>query len=65
MPKLSQSLIQSHYRSWKKKESISSTFGYTMNEMYKLNDIDLANEKDDNMALLRLLKDHVYKDEAG
>jgi|TARA_B110001452_G_C14838433_1_gene292800 hypothetical protein len=31
-----------------------------MNEMYKLNDIDLASEKDDNMALLRLLKDHVY-----
>jgi len=31
-----------------------------MNELYKLNDMDLAKERDDNMALLRLLKDHVY-----
>jgi len=62
MPKLSMELIRSHYNQWKKKESINSTFGYTMNEMYKLNDIELAKEKDDNMALLRLLKDHVYKE---
>ena len=60
MPKLSQELIRSHYNSWKNKDSIKPSFGYTMNEMYKLNDIDLASEKDDNMALLRLLKDHVY-----
>jgi len=60
MPKLSQELIRSHYNSWKKGESIKSSFGYTMNELYKLNDMDLAKERDDNMALLRLLKDHVY-----
>lgn len=63
MPKLSQELIRSHYRSWKKGDSIKSTFGYTMNEMYMLNDMNLAKEKDDNMALLRLLKDHVHKEE--
>jgi len=63
MPKLSQELIRSHYRSWKKGQSIKSTFGYTMNEMYALNDMNLAKEKDDNMALLRLLKDHVHKEE--
>ena len=34
-----------------------------MNEMYALNDMNLAKEKDDNMALLRLLKDHVHKEE--
>ena len=63
MPKLSQELIRSHYKSWKKGQSIKSTFGYTMNEMYTLNDMNLAKEKDDNMALLRLLKDHVHKEE--
>lgn len=60
MSKLSQELIRSHYNSWKKKQSNKKSFGYTMNEMYKLNDIDLASEQDDNIALLRLLKDHVY-----
>jgi len=63
MPKLTQELIRSHYRSWKNKESIKSSFGYTMNEMYNLNDIELAKERDDNFAFLRLLRDHVYKNE--
>jgi hypothetical protein len=34
-----------------------------MNEMYNLNDIELAKERDDNFAFLRLLRDHVYKNE--
>lgn len=61
MPKLSHQLITSQYNSWKKDKSVSSTFGYTMNEQYKLNNMELAKETDDNMALLILLKDHVYK----
>lgn len=60
MPKLSQALIQSHYKNWKKSND-NMTFGYMMNEIYNLNDKNLSNETDENIALLMLLKDHVYK----
>tara|TARA_R110002012_G_C11594556_1_gene606601 strand:+ start:1225 stop:1407 length:183 start_codon:yes stop_codon:yes gene_type:complete len=54
MPRLSKELIVSDYNS----RDMNLSFGYTMNERYSLNDMDLAEEKDDNMALLRLLRDH-------
>lgn len=60
MPKLSQELIQSNYKEWKKSNS-NKSFGYMMNEVYNLNDKNLSNETDENIALLMLLKDHVYK----
>ena len=31
-----------------------------MNELYNLNDKELSEEKDSNMAILILLKNHVY-----
>jgi hypothetical protein len=55
MPRLSKQLIISDYNS----RDMKLSFGYSMNERYSLNDMDLAKEKDDNMALLRLLRDHV------
>ena len=55
MPRLSKELIVSDYNS----RDMNLSFGYTMNERYSLNDMNLAKEKDDNMALLRLLRDHV------
>ena len=55
MPRLSKELIVSDYNS----RDMNLSFGYTMNERYSLNNMNLAKEKDDNMALLRLLRDHV------
>ena len=60
MPKLSQELIQSRYKDWKKSNNLIS-FGYMMNKIYNLNDKDLSDETDENFALLMLLKNHVYK----
>ena len=37
-------------------------FGAYMNTAYNLNDIDLLKEIDTNMAMLRLLKDHVQEE---
>lgn len=62
MPKLTQTLIQSHYKNWKKSND-NITFGYMMNKIYSLNDKNLSDETDENMALLILLKDHVYTKE--
>lgn len=56
MPKLSPELIQSHFR--EKEYEPYWSFGYWMNSKYKLNDIDLAQELDNNIAFLRLMKDH-------
>lgn len=60
MAKLSQELIQSHFENWKKLNKSKYDFGHTMNELYNLNDKELSKEKDSNMAILMLLKNHVY-----
>ena len=62
MPKLSQTLIQSNYKNWKKSND-NITFGCMMNKIYNLNDKNLSDETDENIALLILLKDHVYTKE--
>ena len=55
MPKLSRELISSEYRKYKEPDP----FGLYMNTKYVLKDLKLAEELDNNVALLRLLKDHV------
>jgi|SaaInl3SG_22_DNA_1037383.scaffolds.fasta_scaffold77929_2 hypothetical protein len=60
MAKLSHELIQTHFESWKKLNKSKHNFGYIMNELYNLNDKELSEEKDSNMAILILLKNHVY-----
>ena len=55
MPKLSPELIEHEY----KDHQIRGRFGYYMNQKFMLKDPDLATELDDNMAKLRLLRDHV------
>ena len=59
MPRLSPELIRSEY----KDHQIKGRFGYYMNNKYMLNNIKLAGELDDNMAMLILLKDHVFEKE--
>ena len=57
MPKLSPELIRSEY----KDHQIKGRFGYYMNNKYMLKNIKLAGELDDNMAMLILLRDHVFE----
>ena len=59
MASLSVDLIKSEYRKWQPKSKPG--FGAHMNKVYNLNDIDLLKEIDTNMAMLRLLKDHVQE----
>ncbi len=58
MPLLSIALIKSEYRKFKTKNE-HKHFGPYMNESFSLGDIKLQAELDNNIALLRLLKDHV------
>jgi hypothetical protein len=60
MATLSIELIKSEYKKWQPKSK--SGFGAYMNTAYNLNDIDLLKEIDTNMAMLRLLKDHVQEE---
>jgi hypothetical protein len=60
MATLSISLIKSEYKKWQPKSKPG--FGAHMNTVYNLNDIDLLKEIDTNMAMLRLLKDHVQEE---
>ena len=55
MPRLSRELISSEYKNYKGPDP----FGLYMNTKYLLKDLKLAQELDNNVALLRLLKDHV------
>jgi|TARA_R100001460_G_scaffold12691_12_gene29001 hypothetical protein len=61
MPKLSRELIVSEYQNINKNPDIKGRFGAYMNDKYSLRNLDLAAEADDNMSLLRILKDHVQK----
>jgi|TARA_R110000822_G_scaffold43805_5_gene118068 hypothetical protein len=56
MSKLSISIIKQEHSKYKSK----TNFGAYMCVKYNLNDAALADEVDVNMALLRLMKDHVY-----
>ena len=56
MSKLSISIIKQEHSKYKSK----TNFGAYMCVKYNLNDAALADEIDVNMALLRLMKDHVY-----
>lgn len=60
MATLSIELIKSEYKKWQPKSKAG--FGAYMNTAYNLNDIDLLKEIDTNMAMLRLLKDHVQEE---
>lgn len=61
MPKLSRALIVSEYQDINKRPEVKGRFGAYMNDKYALRNLDLAAEADDNMSLLRILKDHVQK----
>ena len=61
MPKLSMSLIKSEYRGFKA-QTVHKHFGPYMNSKFSLADLKLQAEQDNNLALLRLLKDHVQED---
>ena len=60
MPRLSTELIRDEYNKWRKTGD-ETGFGPYMNEKYFLKDVELIKEIDINMALLRLLKDHVQE----
>ena len=55
MPKLSQTLIQSHYKNWKK-PMIILTFGCMMNKIYNLNDKNLSDETDEKYCIINIVK---------
>tara|TARA_R110000803_G_scaffold201655_1_gene266485 strand:+ start:1209 stop:1430 length:222 start_codon:yes stop_codon:yes gene_type:complete len=67
MSKISMQLLQTDYSSYLKlKMSISKvksgkiqSFGKEMNQKYSFNNNKLEKEKDDNIALLMIMKDHV------
>jgi len=60
MPRLSKSLVIHEYN--RRKDRPAVTFGPYMVNKYFLTDVALAETTDDNMAMLRLLKDHVQKE---
>tara|TARA_R110002020_G_scaffold17044_15_gene60314 strand:- start:768 stop:953 length:186 start_codon:yes stop_codon:yes gene_type:complete len=60
MPRLSKALVVHEYN--KRKDRPEGSFGPYMVKKYFLTDVVLAQEADDNMAMLRLLKDHVQKE---
>lgn len=62
MPRLSPELIKDEYNKWRTTGK-KTGFGPYMNEKYFLKDVDLIKELDTNMALLRLLKDHVQEED--
>tara|TARA_R100000742_G_C4275998_1_gene96791 strand:+ start:1484 stop:1672 length:189 start_codon:yes stop_codon:yes gene_type:complete len=62
MPRLSIELIKTEFRNFKGETKIEH-FGPYMNEKFFLGDHKLQAELDNNMAMLRLLKDHVQKEE--
>ena len=62
MPKLSITLIKSEYKGFKIQEE-HKHFGPYMNTKFFLADHKLQGEQDNNLALLRLLKDHVQEEQ--
>ena len=62
MPKLSITLVKKEYKSFKE-QGEHKHFGPYMNTKFFLKDLKLQSEQDNNLALLRLLKDHVQEEQ--
>ena len=62
MPKINLEIIKDEYNLYRKGGQPTG-FGEYMNTKYSLADIDLVKEMDNNMAMLRILKDYVMEKE--
>lgn len=62
MPNINIEIIKDEYNLYRKGGK-STGFGEYMNTKYNLADIDLLKEIDNNMAMLRILKDYVMEKE--
>ena len=62
MPNIIISMIKDEYNLYRKGGKPTG-FGEYMNTKYSLGDIDLVKEMDNNMAMLRILKDYVMDKE--
>jgi len=62
MPKINLEIIKDEYNLYRKGGKPTG-FGEYMNTKYSLADIDLVKEIDNNMAMLRILKDYVMDKE--
>jgi hypothetical protein len=61
MPKFSIQLVRKERELYKKQSKIKH-FGPYMVDKYNINNIALLAELDDNIAMLRIIKDHVQED---
>ncbi len=66
MADISMELLQSEQKSWRLLDNAlkdangkNISFGRYMNDKYNMNNEDLANEVNETLAMLMLLKDHV------
>ena len=62
MPNINIDIIKDEYNLYRKRGKPTG-FGEYMNTKYSLGDIDLVKEMDNNMAMLRILKDYVMDKE--
>ena len=62
MPKINIDIIKDEYNLYRKGGKPTG-FGEYMNTKYNLNDVTLIKEHDNNMAMLRILKDYVMERE--
>ena len=62
MPNINIDIIKDEYNLYRKGGKPTG-FGEYMNTKYSLGDIDLVKEMDNNMAMLRILKDYVMDKE--
>jgi|TARA_R110000787_G_scaffold1800_1_gene7654 hypothetical protein len=62
MPRIIMQVIKDEYQLYKKTGK-ESGFGEYMNTKYNLNNVELLKELDNNMAMLRILKDYVMEKE--
>jgi hypothetical protein len=61
MAKISMSLLRKEQETFKTQNEYQH-FGPYMVNKYAINDLNLLKELDHNMAMLRLIKDHVQED---
>ena len=62
MPRIIMQVIKDEYHLYKKTGK-QSGFGEYMNTKYSLGNVELVKELDNNMAMLRILKDYVMEKE--
>ena len=62
MPKINLEIIKDEYNLYRKGGKPTG-FGEYMNTKYNLVDVELVKELDNNMAMLRILKDYVMDKE--